>query len=370
MDPQDTLNIYENMHAGLGDLLQNEEQTSPQINPESYLDFSSTDCRYQNPENLSSGGMKHIYKVHDQLCDRLVAMAILKNIRSQQDLEQFTRESTITARLEHPNIMPIYDIGHDDKGEPFFTMPLLTGENLADFIRRESQQKTDAPAIALKNKVNIFLKICDAISYAHSRDVIHLDLKPENIQTGSFGELLVCDWGLAYHLDSKQELKKNRVLCGTPGFIAPELKVSKVFDPSPRCDVYSLGVLLKCLISSRGPLDPDFQNDPEHAPNGLLSIISKSMREDPELRYQSVHLLKEDLEDWMNGFAPSSQAASQGTVFLLFCKRNLRTVLSCAVFAIILSMTLHYKNKNSILSNKLNHSLPNTEDFKKNHDLA
>ncbi|EDM28986.1 hypothetical protein LNTAR_14257 [Lentisphaera araneosa HTCC2155] len=360
MDRHDTLNIYESMHSGLGDILEHDESQSHNINKESHLDFSSPDCRYQNPESLSSGGMKHIYKTYDQLCGRQVAMAILKNIRSQQDLEQFTRESTITARLEHPNIMPIYDIGHDDKGEPFFTMPLLTGENLADLIRRESQKKPDSPTIALKNKINMFLKICDAISYAHSRDVIHLDLKPENIQTGSFGELLVCDWGLAHHLDSKQELKKNRVVCGTPGFIAPELKVSKVFDPSPRCDVYSMGVLLKCLISLRGPLDPDFHKDPEHTPGGLLSIINKAMREDPELRYQAVHLLKEDLENWINGFAPSSQAAGQGTVFLLFCKRNLKTIFYCVAFAIILSLTLHYKKQNSHLSQKLYYSLPSS----------
>ncbi|MDD7984241.1 serine/threonine-protein kinase [Lentisphaera marina] len=358
MDPQDTLNIYESMHSGLGDILQMDDTASNSRKPDAYLDFSSPECRYQKPESLSSGGMKHIYKTYDQLCGRDVAMAVLKNIRSQQDLEQFTRESTITARLEHPNIMPIYDIGHDDKGEPFFTMPLLTGENLADLIRRESQKQVDSPALVLKNKINMFLKICDAISYAHSRDVIHLDLKPENIQTGSFGELLVCDWGLAYHLNSKKELKANRIVCGTPGFIAPELKVSKVFDPSPRCDVYSLGVLLKCLISLRGPLDPDFQKDPEHTPSGLLSIINKAMSEDPELRYQAVHLLKQDLENWINGFAPSSQAAGQGTVFLLFCKRNLRTIFFCAAFAIVLSLTLHYKNLNTHLNNKLTHKLP------------
>jgi serine/threonine protein kinase len=360
MDPQETLNIYESMHSGLGDILQTDDSQTNNRNPENPLDFSSPDCRYQTPESLSSGGMKHIYKTYDKLCGRQVAMAILKNIRSQQDLEQFTRESTITARLEHPNIMPIYDIGHDDKGEPFFTMPLLTGENLADLIRRESQQNIESPALALKNKINMFLKICDAISYAHSRDVIHLDLKPENIQTGPFGELLVCDWGLAYKLDSKKELKVNRIVCGTPGFIAPELKISKVFDPSPRCDVYSLGVLLKCLISLRGPLDPNFQKDPEHTPNGLLSIINKAMTEDPEMRYQAVHLLKQDLENWINGFAPSSQAAGQGTVFLLFCKRNLRTIFFCTVFACILSLTLHYKNINTQLSHKLSHTLSDT----------
>ena len=168
------------MQSGLGDLLSHDDDDEDLIAC-SPLDFSNPDCRYQDPQLLGSGGMKQVYSVQDSLTGRKVAMAVLKNIRCANDLKLFLDEAKITSKLEHPNIIPIYDLGNDDKGEPFFTMKLMGGSTLADKLRNEGVSTNQEKVQQLNDKLSIFIKICDAIAFAHSQDILHLDLKPENI---------------------------------------------------------------------------------------------------------------------------------------------------------------------------------------------
>ena len=145
--------------------------------------------RYINKTLIGEGAQKQIYQVYDTACSRDIAMAVLKG-DSQLEKAQFLREARITALLQHPNIMPVYETGTDECQHPYFTMKLGKGDTLQELI----DAKTKLP---LQELLSLFLKVCEALIYAHSKGILHRDLKPENIYVGQFGEVLLCDWGLA-----------------------------------------------------------------------------------------------------------------------------------------------------------------------------
>ena len=165
----------------------------------------SPNDRYHTRHVIGSGGMKIVVKSEDINVGRNIAMAISKDASEQKQL-RFLEEARITASLEHPNIVPVHDIGRSKSGVPYFTMKLVHGVTLAKIL--DSLRNGD-PAMQkrfpLHVRLDIFLKICDAIAFAHSRGVIHLDLKPDNIQVGEYGEVLVLDWGIARRLDDVPE---------------------------------------------------------------------------------------------------------------------------------------------------------------------
>ena len=147
--------------------------------------------RYELNEKIDRGGSKKISRVLDYMTSRQIALAELIDDNNPEGAEKFFSEIFLTASLEHPNIIPIYDAGLNVDGKPFFTMKLIEGENLNELIKSRPKDFT------LQRAIDIFLKICDAIEYAHAKNIIHLDLKPANIRIGKYGEVLVCDWGIA-----------------------------------------------------------------------------------------------------------------------------------------------------------------------------
>ena len=180
-----------------------------------------------------------------------------------------------TALLEHPNIISIHDIGLNDDGKPYFTMDLKTGDSLEDILKNlYSGNQKYLQFYTLEELLLIFLKIYDAVAYAHSKNILHLDLKPANIQVGDFGEVLVCDWGLGKiqsqnDTENFEELlldagvlnavtSQNDVV-GTPGFMAPE-QVIKDGDISPLTDIYALGCILYSIITYQRPLNGETED--------------------------------------------------------------------------------------------------------------
>ena len=222
--------------------------------------------RYELIEKIDTGGVKNIYKMLDKHTGRELAMAELKiEGSSAHDRAKVINEARLTAKLEHPNIVPIHDISCSDTDEPFFTMKLTKGENLADILAKlsqnDSQYKKSFPLFRL---LDIFNKVCYAIEYAHSRDVLHLDLKPENIHIGEFGEVFVVDWGLAYELNSTEKedsfIKMNQLislsetpLCGTPGYMSPEQISEERSVLTPASDIYALGAILYSILTLKRP---------------------------------------------------------------------------------------------------------------------
>ena len=170
-----------------------------------FSQLKSADSKdYADKKFHSAGGMKVISKVRDLRTDRIVAMAEMKKEGDvdHDAIEQFLREARITAALEHPNIVPIHDISLNEDSKPYFTMKSMEDQSLKKIIREIVKLN---PLYTKKYTLNalleIFLKVCDAVSYAHFRRVVHLDIKPDNIMIGQHGEAYICDWGLARVMD-------------------------------------------------------------------------------------------------------------------------------------------------------------------------
>ena len=156
-------------------------------------DILTVEERYCQSSVINQGGMKKILKTTDSLTNRPVAKAILIDFEDLHKTENFLREARLTAALEHSNIIPVYDIGVDETEGPYFIMKLVGGRNLGSILKSLSAKEKDTE-YSLQDLMEIFLKVCDAVAYAHSKGIIHLDLKPENIQIDDYGEVLVCDW--------------------------------------------------------------------------------------------------------------------------------------------------------------------------------
>jgi len=317
-------------------------------------DIVANEERYEQGVLINQGGMKKILKITDALTGRPVAMAQLHDPENTQKVERFLREARLTAALEHPNIIPVYDIGITEEGNPFFTMKLVGGQSLSKILKELSSSETKSD-LSTQDLMNIFLKICDATAYAHSKGILHLDLKPENIRVGDFGEVLVCDWGLAKVIDSPDEepadidldpclyndITLDGVIKGTPGFMAPEQIEFKLGDKDKRTDVYALGGILYSLLALRPPIDhKDVQKTLDETVEGkvlppsqtasasrevslsLEAVAMKALRLNQKDRYQSVAELRQEIYKWMGGFATDAENAGFAKSLWLLLKRH------------------------------------------------
>jgi eukaryotic-like serine/threonine-protein kinase len=210
--------------------------------------------RYVRLRTLGSGGMGDVFECMDHRLGRRVAVKMLRREHESDALAvaMLDREARVTGSLEHPNIIPVYDAGREAGTKPFYAMRLLPQTSLDEVLKRLRARDTEARReYTLGRLLRLFFQVCQAVEYAHSRGVIHCDLKPGNILLGSFGEVLVADWGLAY---SQKDASTYRG--GTPGYMAPEQ-----LEPSPRgidarTDVFALGAILYELVSHH-PAFPD-----------------------------------------------------------------------------------------------------------------
>ncbi|MCH2208041.1 MAG: serine/threonine protein kinase [Lentisphaerales bacterium] len=343
---------------------------------EDELNLSSPQ-RYTDFQKLSSGGMKNVFKVFDNRSQRFVAYARLKNNISDVLNETFVSEARLTAKLNHPNIIPIYDVGIDDQDRPFFTMELKAGDSLNDVIKKLAD---DDPGYKSKysriNLLNIFVKVCDAVAYAHSQKVIHLDLKPANIQIGNYGEVMVCDWGLSKVYEKQFDTTDiNQLLLnpdllntmtvygeikGSPGFMAPE-QILPDGVKDVQTDVFSLGCVLYSLLSCKTPFTGSLEdvlektvkgNSPElkpELPRSLVAITQKAMAVDKSQRYENVQSLKKDVENYLHGYATVAENASFLKLFKLLVLRNrlLSSVIISALSATIIGSVLFFVKINA-----------------------
>jgi eukaryotic-like serine/threonine-protein kinase len=292
-----------------------------------YKELTQLSEKYSAGEFLNEGGMKKILLCHDFFTDRDVAMAVPKDELDAEGIDRFIEEARITASLEHPNIVPVHELSIDE-GRPFFTMKILGGENLGSVIKKMNQAEYQQ-RYHQQYMLEIFLKVCDAIGFAHSKGILHLDIKPSNIQINEYGEVLICDWGLAKYLDQKSD-KSNKVI-GTPGYMAPELIEGG--DLSEKADIYSLGSLLYTILVHKLPFggsesETIKQNvlagaviEPEGLPASLKAVILKALGNKPELRYSDCEYMAEDIRAYLNGFATTAERAGFVTLFLLMIKR-------------------------------------------------
>jgi tRNA A-37 threonylcarbamoyl transferase component Bud32 len=314
---------------------------------------------YADETFVSAGGEKRIFKVRDLRTDRIVALAKPLEDATEEQKEHFLREGRITACLQHPNILSIYDEGVDKEGIPFFTMEYIHGDTLKDIVRKlQAGDGSYIRRFPLSRLLELFVKICDGVAYAHSRSVLHLDIKPSNIFVGPYGEALLCDWGLAKIVrkedyfekdeipleempngDILNDLTKTGLVKGTPGFMAPEQVLShgKV---STRTDVYSLGALLYFMLVHRPPVSGESMTEVaeltlsgtirppskavagRHIPSGLEAVVMKALALDPADRYQGVRAFRDELDRYLLGFATKAQEAGRLVKLGLLIKRR------------------------------------------------
>ncbi|HSI15272.1 MAG TPA: protein kinase [Chthoniobacter sp.] len=239
--------------------------------------------KYKVITTINRGGMGVILQARDLRIRRTVAMKVMKtsNQFSRENVLRFIDEAQLTGQLEHPNIVPVYELGIDEQGEIFYTMKFVKGTTLDDVLRgiRNGRQKT-IEKYPLGALLTIFQKVCDAVAYAHSKSIIHRDLKPENIMIGSFGEVLVMDWGLAKNMSTVRketpdapaatmpELMATKaaddlrgfetmhgLIVGTPPYISPEQARGELDRIDERSDIYVLGGILYAILALRPPVE-------------------------------------------------------------------------------------------------------------------
>lgn len=362
----------------------------------------SEESPYTYVDHIGEGGMGIVEMVKDKKCLRTIARKTLvaRNM-DHESVVRFTEEAQITAQLEHPNIVPVYDLSLDQEGNLFYTMKMVKGLNLKQILNQiKDKDEETIRKFPLANLIEIFLAVCDAMSYACSRKIVHRDLKPDNIMVGDYGEVYLVDWGLAKVINQNtqhsaegipnwivkevyeqknlkndnilKEIKKidslrtremdlsisfNDVLIGTPQYMAPE----RISGEASECsEVYALGAILYNILTLqltvkadkledmitkifnsdiRNPLS--FNNLP-HLPNGkvpsaLAAVTMKALSADADERYQKVSQLRNEIALWEDGYTTDAEKA--GILLILWSqlkRHKLETLIGITFFIILI----------------------------------
>jgi serine/threonine protein kinase len=228
--------------------------------------------KYTWISEVGAGGLGKVWLARDNDLSREVALKEIKpGSASREAVRRLIKEAQITGQLQHPGIVPVYEVSLE--GRPFYTMKLVRGETLSQAIREHHEQKQSGNEDPLSERrlLSIFLNVCDAIAYAHSRGVIHRDLKPDNIVLGEYGEAIVLDWGLARQVSSDDEDTAPIVVTedgrtdatqagqklGTPGYMSPEQASGRIEHMDERTDIYGLGAILFEILTGQSPHQRD-----------------------------------------------------------------------------------------------------------------
>ena len=362
--------------------------------------------KYKVLGTIGRGGMGIVHQARDLRIVRNVAMKVIKtsNQFSRENVLRFVDEAQLTGQLQHPNIIPVYELGLDEYGEVFYTMKYVKGTTLDQVLHRirEGEEAT-IKKFPLTKLLTVFQKICDGVAYAHSMGVVHRDLKPDNVMIGEYGEVLVMDWGLAKKMASgmhdehlgdtvpqmpPSDLRGfetlNGLIVGTPPYISPEAARGALDHIDPRSDIHVLGSILYAILTLRPPfpgkefgalieqvvrgqfahpttfsqpISPLRPGDPpplgpdgthcvmSHLPNrrvpeGLAAIVVKAMANDPVQRYQTVEEFQADILSWQGGFAPKAERAGIGRQMILWAGRHKANVLVFGIFFLLLNTAL------------------------------
>lgn len=288
-------------------------------------DLSGT--RYRLIGQVARGGMGVVYAAEDQDLQRRVALKVLEVPGSENELaDRLLREARVLARLEHPGIVPVHDVGTLADGRVFYAMKFVEGQRLDEYI---------GSLASIPDRLRIFTSICDAVAFAHACGVLHRDLKPANVMVGSFGEVLVMDWGLAKilaevtqpdplkpdvvtrHRSTNREdaavtpatmtslITGHGSVMGTVGYMSPEQARGEIELLDARSDIFSLGALLRYLLSENLPAHSTTRPD-----RSLEAICAKACAQSREARYAAVRELTADVSRYLNGLPVAAHRES------------------------------------------------------------
>jgi len=286
---------------------------------------------------FAEGGMALLKDAVDTNLMRGIAMKVLREEKAKDEdaLARMVQEAQITAQLDHPNIVPVYELGIHKKRQLFYTMKKLQGRTLLQHV--EEQDLSSRTESDLFRMIQVMLKVCDAVSYAHSKGVLHRDLNARNVIVGDFGQVYLMDWGIARPMSDagsstakpgRRRIRKRREyriteekpwdVRGTPNYMPPEQAYGRLEAIDARSDVFALGAMLYEILTRTPPflggsaielvlrarkceIQPPDERVDSPLPAGLIRITMRALRKDPGERYQSVEELQRDLERFLEG---------------------------------------------------------------------
>jgi serine/threonine protein kinase len=264
---------------------------------------AAAEGRYEVRDEIARGGMGIVYAAFDRELEREVALKVVSEGGSAGD-ERLLREARVLARLEHPGLVPVHDVGTLADGRTFYAMKWVRGSRLDRHFASE-------PSIPVR--LRTFERICETVAFAHAHGVLHRDLKPENVMVGPFGEVLVIDWGVARIRGGGPEASAmpsaaggtaHGTVLGTPGYMAPEQARGEVEAVDERADVYALGAILHHLLTDAPPPLTGAPAGPRRlnpaVPRPLDSICLKALAAAPGQRYASVEALARDVSAFLS----------------------------------------------------------------------
>lgn len=265
-------------------------------------DFSAT--KYTFIKELARGGMGTVYLAEDTELNRQVAIKVLSTPEMTEDLRgRMIREAQIIARLEHPGIVPVHDVGALPDGRIFYAMKFVRGVRLDEYAANTS---------STRDRMRKFQSVCDAVAFAHAHGVIHRDLKPQNIMIGSFGEVLVLDWGVAKILRTVSAEEADTLMLpakdtdkiadtshgtviGTRQYMSPEQSRGEIDQLDERSDIYSLGAVLYFLLTNQAPGESRPRSINSKVTKSAEAVCLKAMARDRANRYASATELSDDI---------------------------------------------------------------------------
>ncbi len=306
---------------------------------------------------IAQGGMGVVYKARQQSLNRVVALKMMLGGQhaGEQQIQRFRTEAQAAANLDHPNIVPVFEVGEFD-GLPFFSMGYVEGHSL--------QQRVAAGPLPPRAAAEMVRALSGAVQYAHQRGIVHRDLKPANVLLDAAGQPRITDFGLAKRIEADKELTASGQILGTPTYMSPEQAAGDSQQAGPACDLYALGAILYCLLTGRPPFQAAspletvrmvLEQEPvpprqlnASIPRDLETICLKCLQKKPRDRYPSAEELEWELARFLKGEPIRARRVGRAERLIRWCRRKPATaglIVASVAAVVLLAGFLHFRQE-------------------------